>query len=168
MGYTHYWTYLPRSAQFRAAWPVIAADAAVIAASLPARGILLRGPGGTGLPEIGEARICIDGPPGRASEAFHLSPDGPPLPVPALGLGLPDGVAFWFCRTDLLPYDLAVTAVLLRARQHAPASFAISSDGQWDSGWLTARELTRELFGAAAVENPLGRELREAGGHGRL
>lgn len=58
-----------------------------------------------------------------------------------------------FCKTGRSPYDLAVTAVLLRASQH----IRLSSDGFWDAEWRPARDLIHGLFGADTSTSPLGR-----------
>jgi hypothetical protein len=61
-----------------------------------------------------------------------------------------------FCKTGRSSYDLAVTAILLRASQHAPRHIRLSSDGSWDAEWRPARDLIHGLFGADTSTSPLG------------
>lgn len=53
---------------------------------------------------------------------------------------------FNFCKTARLPYDLAVTAVLMIIDYHAPECFQISSSGKIYS-WLPAAKMNKILFG---------------------
>jgi hypothetical protein len=57
------------------------------------------------------------------------------------------GESFDFCKTARKPYDVAVCLVLLSIARHAPKSFSISSDGDWDVEWSEARKIYKELFG---------------------
>jgi hypothetical protein len=159
MGYTHYWITFPRTAQFRAAWPAIVADSCAITAEVARRGITLRGPHGTGAPVTGPDRICLNGPASDGDdgwgEAFDLTAD--PRHVHYQPPGLPRGAVWSFCKTGRNPYDLAVTAILLRASQHAPRHVRLCSDGSWDTDWLPARDLICALFGASTPATPLGR-----------
>ena len=52
---------------------------------------------------------------------------------------------FEFCKTGQRPYDVVVTAILLRAALTIP-DFNVSSDGDW-SDWQPARDLYVRLFG---------------------
>jgi hypothetical protein len=49
----------------------------------------------------------------------------------------PTATAQGMCRTGAKPYDLAVTALLLRCVQLLPDVFALDSDGGWDTDWAT-------------------------------
>lgn len=55
--------------------------------------------------------------------------------------------SFDFCKTARKPYDLAVCLVLLSMSRHAPKSFKVSSDGDWDGDWTEARKAYKSLFG---------------------
>ena len=55
--------------------------------------------------------------------------------------------SFDFCKTARKPYDMAVMLVLLIAHDVAPKSIRISSDGDWDSEWVPARDAYTKLFG---------------------
>lgn len=52
------------------------------------------------------------------------------------------------CETNFKPYDLAVTAVLVRAKERLGNEIHVSSDGL-DRGFEEAKKLCRELFGWA-------------------
>ena len=59
--------------------------------------------------------------------------------------------SFDFCKTARKPYDLAVCLVLLSCVHHAPEAIRLGSDGDWDSDWLEARKVFKELFGVEAA-----------------
>lgn len=153
MLYTHYWAYQPDSAQFTAIFPRLIADSHDILARLSDRGVSLAGPTGIGEPLLNEAIIAVNGTRPQSGENFVLAP--------CSGSGItahtPDGTAFrmdW-CQTRRQPYDLAVTAILLRAAQLAPRHVALASDGSWPDAWDAARQLLIELFDAYSDENCL-------------
>jgi hypothetical protein len=74
------------------------------------------------------------------------------------------GVVQAFCKTERFPYDLAVTAILLRCRCIAPEAFLLSSDGDWEKDWsqdatypptgLSTRGVVTELFCDCPTESP--------------
>lgn len=57
-----------------------------------------------------------------------------------------DGRYFQSCETAYKPYDLAVTATLIRLKEHFPEQVSISSDGQ-EHAFEDAKRLCRQLFG---------------------
>ena len=133
MGYTHYWT-MPDDATYAEAWAQIVRDTQMIADAVSERGIVLGNWNGVGTPTIDNGTISFNGwaSADEDYESFTLN---------APGSGSSN---FEFCKTGLRPYDLAVTAVLLRVHMLVP-SFTISSDGG-DDAWTEARELIAELF----------------------
>jgi len=59
----------------------------------------------------------------------------------------PDGGMFSSsCATHFKPYDLAVTAALIRLKEHLGGEITISSDGD-ETAFADAKRLCRELFG---------------------
>lgn len=144
MVYTHYWAYQPDSPQFTAIFPRLVADSGDILAHLADRGVQLAGPTGIGEPLLNEAIIAVNGTRPESGENFVLAPGS--------GSGITahteDGTAFrmdW-CQTRRQPYDLAVTAILLRAAHLAPRHVSLSSDGSWPFGWDAANRLLAGLF----------------------
>jgi hypothetical protein len=153
MVYTHYWAYQPDSPQFTAIFPRLVADSRDILAHLADRGVQLAGPTGIGEPLLNESIIAVNGTRPETGENFVLAPGS--------GSGItahtPDGTAFrtdW-CQTRRQPYDLAVTAILLRASQLAPRHVVLASDGFWQNEWDGANRLLFELFDACAEHSRL-------------
>ena len=147
MGYTHYFRYQPTSASFATVWAQIITDSRVICQAATAAGIALAGPLGTGTPVIDEAHgIGLNGDAERGEdyETFTILP--PQVPG--------SDHQSWFCKTERRPYDLAVTAILLRCKLLAPHEFRIASDGTWQE-WATpigrglpsTRQFITDLFG---------------------
>jgi hypothetical protein len=62
---------------------------------------------------------------------------------------LDEGGYFCRCETLFKPFDLAVTAALIRLKQNLPDEFVITSDGRHCNGFEDAKLLCRELFGWA-------------------
>ncbi|MFE7485138.1 hypothetical protein [Streptomyces sp. NPDC057552] len=77
------------------------------------------------------------------------------------------GFTYSFCKTGGVrpkPYDMAVTAAMLRAHTLAPDCFAIDSDGDWDQEWVHARAIHRMLFGTdPGMESPFTSPLHTIG-----
>ncbi|MEJ3741790.1 hypothetical protein WEI85_00610 [Actinomycetes bacterium KLBMP 9797] len=161
--YRHQWAYQPSHPDYVAAWPTILDDTRRIIGRVRQVGIVIAGPDGYGRPTLdnadgielnGDATTDLDG------EAFRLL-----APLPAHPRGTPTATAA--CSTGRKPYDLAVTAVLLRCTLLLPHAFAIASDGAWDREWvhgatrgaaaprLGARSLVAELFDAHPTGSPL-------------
>lgn len=61
---------------------------------------------------------------------------------------LDKGGYFCKCETQFKPYDLIVTAVLVRVKEHLSDEVFVSSDGQ-ERAFEDAKRLCRELFGWA-------------------
>ncbi len=59
---------------------------------------------------------------------------------------LEHGRYFQHCNTDFKPYDLAVTACLIRMKERLAEEFMVTSDGR-DRGFEDGKLLCRELFG---------------------
>lgn len=146
MVYTHYWAYQPNSPQFTAIFPRLVADSRDILGHLSDLGVSLAGPTGIGEPLLNEAIITVNGTRPDTGENFVLAPGS----GSGIAAHTTDGTAFrmdW-CQTRRQPYDLAVTAILLRAAQLAPQHVALASDGSWQHDWDAAHQLLIELFDA--------------------
>ncbi len=144
MGYTHYWSYLPESEQWQAAFPRLLGDTRTILDHLAAHGIPTAGAHGDGEPLLTAGEIVFNGAAPDDYESFILGTTQDPNTRHRTWRGEP--FTWDFCKTAYRPYDLAVTSVLLRARQLAPWHFSIGSDGYWHSDWKAARELIAALF----------------------
>ncbi|MEJ3745524.1 hypothetical protein WEI85_19810 [Actinomycetes bacterium KLBMP 9797] len=166
MGYTHYWSVRRGHPGYAQAWPGIVGDARRIIDAVGATGVAVAGPNGYGQAVLDLAEGIAfngDGTAGLDYEAFRL---GPPAPFWT-------GDTWAFCKTAGRPYDLAVTAVLLRCRLLLPRVVQIQSDGRWDDEWLRgaqpalssaaglrpagARALVTDLFGAVPTASPFDR-----------
>lgn len=151
MGYTHYYCYPPQDPGYARMWPTLVADTEAITERVRQLGIGIAGPSGHGAPMVNDVWIAFNGEAAKNwdYESFVLDPPGshrtctPPR-------------VWAFCKTGRRPYDLAVTAVLLRAQLLGPALFAIASDGTWHQDWWRARTLVGELFEAYPTASPLG------------
>jgi hypothetical protein len=93
-------------------------------------GITIAGPTGHGQPQLdltggigfnGNAAVELDG------ETFTLTPPQDATELPQ--------VVSTFCKTNRLPYDVAVAGLLLFCQQLLPAVFTLASDGEWDREW---------------------------------
>jgi hypothetical protein len=146
MGHTHYFRYLTTSDGYAAAWPRMVADTRRICKVVTGAGVPLAGPLGSGTPVVDDTDgIWLNGT-GRyqvAEALILLRPHTTPTDSQP-----------WFCKTDRQPYDLAVTAILLRCHLLAPQSFRISSDSSWAEwaepntpGLPSSRQLVADLFG---------------------
>jgi hypothetical protein len=169
MGYTHYWAYRPDHPAYRQEWPAIVDAAGRIAAHLRQAGITIAGPAGHGQPRLdlasgvsfnGDAAAELD------CEPFTLAP-------PQETTDASQAVST-FCKTNRLPYDVAVAGLLLFCQQLVPQVFTIASDGEWDREWangaggwqpdpadteLSARGLVAELFDIRPQASPLSEDL---------
>jgi hypothetical protein len=159
MGYTHYWSVPPGDPRYAMVWPGIVQDTRRIVDAVRDIGVVIAGPDGHRRPVLdvsagvafnGDATTDLD------YETFALA---------APGFGGPPRTEF--CKTGRRPYDLAVTAVLLRCRLLLPDVFLIGSDGDWDGEWLAgvagdggplagfgARRVVADLFGEVPPDNP--------------
>lgn len=141
-GYAHsfIWYQKPDAAAAKAC----VADMARVLAAAKDR---IAGPDGTGAPVVAADKVHFNGRGDDAEEAF-LFP------------GKPDRNE---CRTMREPYDAAVTACLLVARDHFPPEvLGIESDGRWSDGdWDKGRRLYQQIFGRRALD-PLTQSDAEA------
>ena len=136
-GYTHYFTWhrAPTEDELKACIPriaeIIAADSHQLA-----------GPDGTVAPEIGATQVAFNGKTPSDHEPFVF----------------PGRMGFNFCKTELKPYDAAVTASLIVARDcFPPEVLEIASDGSWaDGDWNPGATLYSRVFHRKPV-NPLNR-----------
>lgn len=167
MGYTHYWAYRPDHPAYRQGWPAIVDAAGRIATRVGRSGITIAGLDGHGQPRLdiaGGVGFNGDGTIDLHCETFVLTPPQEPTEV--------SQHESWFCKTNRLPYDVAVTGLLLFCQQLLPEVFTIGSDGDWDREWahgagcwqpdpartqLSARGLVAELFGISPTASPLRR-----------
>lgn len=143
MGYTHYFAGLGATAD-------VIADARLI---IQASGLTICGPRGQGLPILNEAegiRLNGSSAAGEAYETFHLrGTEDPKYPQMAE-----------FCKTENLPYDVVVTAILIAAAVHAMDSStgAFTSDGDWDN-WAARVDLFEKAVRPLTAEEKLALEL---------
>jgi hypothetical protein len=163
MRYRHSWACRPTECVYARAWAQILADTATILDELADLRIVLAGPDGSGTPILNShAGIAVNGDAaaGQAREpltvpAAHRNPYPSPCGVHAASTGS--------CDTGRHPYDLAVTAILLRCHLLLRDDFAIRSDGGWDTDWADGihpdlpgpRTLLTDLFGAIPDTSPL-------------
>lgn len=160
MGYTHSWAYKPDAA-FQTAFEQLARDTSAILSALADQQVPIASWAGYGDPEINNVAISFNGTTPNAADTFLLE---------ATGNGTirhtPTGQSFHLdqCTTSREPYDLAVTAVLLRAHQLTPRHIALASDGLWDKHWRPARALLASLFDARTDADPLNPHLALSGG----
>ncbi|WP_436528297.1 hypothetical protein [Actinoplanes sp. HUAS TT8] len=143
MEHTHCWRYRPDSPVWAAAWPGIIHDITRIVQAI-SNSVALAGPDGTG-PALtaADTGIAFNGPGTAGGDSFQLPPPGP-------------WRRHWYhCDTRQRPYDLAVTATLLRCHLLMPTTFAIGGDGSWHKDWRPARDLVHRLFGEQANGMPL-------------
>ena len=143
MDYTHSWRLPPDNPAYRAAWPSIVRDTTIIVNQVT-QTVPLAGPDRNGLPVVDAiSGIQFNGAGKSGCDSFLLAPPGAHR-------------RHWFyCATRRLPYDLAVTATLLRCHQLTPDIFAIGSSGSWHRDWQPARDLIHHLFGTDAIGMPL-------------
>ncbi|KAI9707578.1 MAG: hypothetical protein M1836_000539 [Candelina mexicana] len=137
MGYTHYFFNIGDADPERWAriFPQLIRDTTLLINNC---GVEICGPRGQGPPIVNEETIQINGPEGRGShETFTLY----------------DWGGDKFCKTARKPYDVVVTAVLLRAHMLFGEGTDIRSDGNWDE-WIEGRQLVERLFPGEEVTCP--------------
>lgn len=132
MGYANYWwrpAELPRE--------IFTAAASDVRQLLRRFKHEVAGPPGTGEPTITEDLIAFNGAMPDMAQSFRICRiEDPNDPFPR-----------GFCKTRLLPYDLAVKATLLLLRHHAGESFKFSSDDVDERLWLKAAGYCQEIPG---------------------
>lgn len=158
MGYTHYW--YQRRAFTDHEWEQVCAAFNAMRAQLPehtdtAGGysaefpLKLCGWNGEGKPNVDEIHIAFNGSAADNldCDTFFLAKDY------ALHAGeyemerfAEHGPWFQFCKTQRLPYDLVVCALLLAASEIAPGWADVSSDGDMEGEeWHPARDFLKSL-----------------------
>ncbi|TLQ39210.1 hypothetical protein [Streptomyces marianii] len=162
MGHAHYFAYTPKAESFRSVWLQLRLDAAAIIDLVEgAEGIALAGGAGTGAPRIDEEAIVFNGLAAADGDYETFSIELDPQHEDERGF------TYSFCKTGFSrprPYNVAVTAVMLRAHTLAPDCFAIDSDGDWDEEWLYARAIHRMLFGTdPGMASPFTSQLHSTG-----
>ncbi|MDP2950074.1 MAG: hypothetical protein Q8P22_11105 [Chloroflexota bacterium] len=148
MGYTHYWSH--DEELDRAALSHALADVAKIVRGVQDRGIALRGPDGTGDPELTEFRVAFNGDAEQDEdyESFSFPIQG----EEAQRARHLHGGLWAFCKTARMPYDLAVCAALLVFKHHLGGQMRVSSDGgREEDEWLPAEALVQEVLGYEVI-----------------
>lgn len=161
MGYTHYYRYASRHPSFQAAWPLMVADARRVIERVRSTGVFISGFDGRPAASIDRIAFAGDDDNELSGESFVIT-----TKLDDLYDWEHDeqGVVTVFCKTERLPYDVAVTAILLRCHLIAPDAFAFDSDGGWTDDWaqeacwpatgLNTRDLVAELFGDRPTASP--------------
>lgn len=164
MGYSHYWSRGetaagPLPSEPPVAYGRLALDtlAIISAAGVPLANGLAE-PGSA--PVVDEGWIWLNGAAADHGETFAWPARIGPEPMWATT----PGYRWWdVCKTQRRPYDIVVTAILIRAGHHYGSSVEIESDGSWggakhdattSSDWLPARRLIVDLFGPEADRCP--------------
>jgi hypothetical protein len=153
MSYTHYW--FTNIGVDRETW---ARAFSAVAAITSAHPVALAGPGGTGDPEMGEARIAFNGAAPRAGEACVFYANAAVARNPR-GSRRAQDWWFDFCATHHEPYDVVVTAALAAVQEIVGTDgFLVTSDGnedQWRPGCdFASRVLGREISIPPAIAEP--------------
>jgi hypothetical protein len=158
--YAHRYAYLPADPRWVQAWPQILANTRTIVEHVRRTGVVIAGPDGLRRPVFDPAlgvEFNGDATTDLAGDTFTVM--APLVTRPTVS-------AQAACATGGKPYDLAVTAVLLRCHQLVPDVFVLDSDGGWDTDWLTGRrpatgrtvasprELVGMLFEPCANDSP--------------
>jgi hypothetical protein len=129
----------------------LALDAKKIIAEGERDGIRIRNAYGEGEPEFNEARFAINGDASHYVEGRDLAHEtfcweG----IPSISEWRKDEPeTFDFCKTAYKPYDVVVTAILIRAKTIYGDCVKISSDGDWQE-WQAGREMYEKVFGEIA------------------
>lgn len=140
MGYTHYF-YRPAemdALRFASA----AEDCRKICEALP---IAIAGPDGDEEPVFDGDEVCINGSTNaKAGGAYE------PLRIERVHTGRPsrreDGLVLGSCKTNWLPYNLAVQCCLIVFKHHFGNDFKVSSDGK-DEEWNEASNDVNAVLG---------------------
>ena len=139
MGYTHYWrrpATIPEEIMH-----AIVDDFGLLILPLGDAGVRLCGGDGENAAQVTADGVSFNGSPRCANEPFHF----PRLMQPKPWKKPIDGLYSQFCKTALLPYDLAVMLFLLVAKHHLP-QIQIATDGN-DERWSRARQFCQDILG---------------------
>lgn len=160
---THSWAYQPSHPAYRTAWPTLLGDARRIIDHVRGLGVVIAGPDGLRTPILDIADVISfngDASTDLAGQPFTLLA---PLPQHPRGPATATATA----ATNRKPYELAVTAILLRAALLVPQAFTVASDlswTQWGQGFpawpspargTSPRRIVADLFDAHPAESPL-------------
>lgn len=132
MGYTHYW-YRPKEIDADT-YAAIMQDAAKVLQLCQEQGIQLGDAQGVGSPEITANTLRFNG----LAECGHSAEDtcGGNCSYESFWFDRKDD-EFSFCKTELKPYDIAVTATLIVIKHYLPI-VRVTSDGG-DEEWADGR-----------------------------
>jgi hypothetical protein len=151
MGFSRYHEIDTDNPAFLEIWPQLVQDAARIVAAAGDEGVVLRGSWGRGRPIVTDAAvddedsathhergaISFNGAADRGEdcEGFLVSPD------------MNEPRRSWFTKTERQPYDVVISAVLLRAKALAPAATRIGADhwGEPGDAWTDGRAMLNHL-----------------------
>ena len=133
MGWTHYWnreSELPLDK-----FSDVTFDCRKVLESLD---IPLAGIEGSGSPKITDDEILFNGIANAGCEPFDFK---------RIQLAKPGGDAvFDYCKTEHMPYDLAVQCCLVILKFHLGKLITVSSDGK-EEDWEKAKSIIQEILG---------------------
>jgi hypothetical protein len=135
--YAHRYAYLPADPRWVQAWPQVLDDARTIVEHVRRLGVVIAGPDGLHRP-IFDPAFGVDF---NGDATTDLAADTFTVMAPLFTH--PTVTAQAACATRAMPYDLAVTTLLLRCVQLVPDVFVLDSDGGWDTEWLTGTQPAR-------------------------
>lgn len=133
MGITHYWT--RPTELLKTKFDSAAVDFRKVVDRIPGQ---IAGFDGSGPPIINEERVVLNGISPQSCEPLELAV------IEFDRRGREEVMSY--CKTQELPYDLFVKAVLIIFEHHMRPDFKVSSD-QHDSKWNKAREVVQEVLG---------------------
>ncbi len=158
MGYTHYWEWrkAPDATRFTQ-WSQdvkVIIDSLFLFPELTEGSLEICGADGTGQPVTADRLVAFNGniEEDEAAEGFIIGMDNPQpfvgfrpsyLPVDNIPV---DG----FCKTAREPYDLVVTAALIRLAEYFPKAVKIFSDGD-EEDWEDGSQLCIKIFGTGEI-----------------
>lgn len=158
MGYTHYWKWhtapdAERFTQWSADVKTLL-DSLFLYPEITEDSLVIRGPNGTGSPVLTSSLVAFNGDADTDEnhESFYLDFDNP-QPWLSLSAGRYDFAQApfdSFCKTARCPYDLIVTAALIRLAHYFPTEVKISSDGEAED-WASGSLLCQKVFGAGDI-----------------
>lgn len=157
MGYTHYW-YRKEGMDDPKRYFSFAQDVKKI---IDNSMVSIKGPDGTGEPELHEGWISFNGDASKpmqeyygtsdeSHETFHW-PSKVGKPDYQKNPNFPGDRVFNFTKTAYKPYDEVVTAALIRAKDLYGDDVHVASDGSWED-WRKGRELYERTFGKDAKD----------------
>lgn len=133
MGITHHWKRPTELAEAAFANAILDLRKLIAAADLDIAGF-----DGTGLPILLSNHVVFNGPAPMSCEPFEIAQ------TEFDRRGRPE--FYGHCKTQGLPYDMAVKAALIILAHHLGQSISVSSD-TGDDDWAVARELVQGHLG---------------------